>query len=85
MVGAVAPAAISLVLHSRTIVACVLSTLLGAASAPQSRSGAPVSAPAGIVWLILLDDLHMDFRNPDTIESCCDPSRPGCSVRTTWS
>jgi hypothetical protein len=43
--------------------ACLLSILLSAASAAQFRGAAPPAASAGITWLILVDDLHMDFRN----------------------
>jgi hypothetical protein len=46
------------VLHSPTIAACLLSILLGAAEEAQSRGPAPTTAPAGITWLILVDDLH---------------------------
>jgi hypothetical protein len=51
------------VLRSPTIAACLLSILLGAAPAAQSRGAAQAPAPAGITWLILVDDLHLDFRN----------------------
>ena len=53
-------------LHS-VFAACVLSVLLGTGSTPQSRPATPAPAPAGIAWLIFVDDLHIDFRNTGRI------------------
>ena len=43
--------------------ACLLSTLLSAVPTAQSGGAAPVPAPTRVTWLILIDDLHMDFQN----------------------
>ena len=47
------------------IAACFLSILLNTGSTAQSRPATP--APAGIAWLIFVDDLHIDFRNTGRI------------------
>ena len=54
--------------QSPAITACLLTILLGAMPTAQSRDSAPTSAPAGIAWLILVDDLHVDFRNTGLIQ-----------------
>src|SRR5688500_18941599 len=55
------------VVRSWAIGACLLSILLGTESATQSGGAVPARGPAGITWLILVDDLHMDYRNTGRI------------------
>jgi len=53
-------------LHS-VIAAWFLSIWLVTGSMVQSRPATLARAPAGIAWLIFVDDLHMDFRNTGRI------------------
>jgi len=55
------------VLHSCAIATCLLSVLLDFGSAAQSRPEVSPPTAVGIAWLILVDDLHMDFRNTGRI------------------
>lgn len=57
----------NVVLGSRAVAACIVTILLGAESAAQSPRSAPSPGAAGIAWLILVDDLHMDFRHTGRI------------------
>jgi VWFA-related protein len=65
-------------LHS-VFAACVLSIVLGAGSTAQPNTATP-RAPAGIAWLIFVDDLHIDFRNTGRIREFLQ-SIPGKLMR----
>ena len=57
------------VLHPGAIAACLLSLLLSGGCAARSRIAAPAAAPAGVTWLIVVDDLHLDFRKTGYIRN----------------